>query len=511
MFAQFANITGMDMSDLDRAASTLVALGNKMAATEGQILEFSLRLGAAGSQFGLTEAQIMALGATMASLGLEPEAGGTAMTQTLNAMASAAARGGPSLQAFANVAGKTADEFAEMVHTDPSGALMEFIEGFSQLDLADQLAVLDDLGLSGIRTSDALRRLAADPKLLADALNIASDAWSENTALMDEAAKRADTAQGMLNELGNAAKDLLIDAGTTLLPVIKDIVEGLTLITRGDFAGGLAKIGEAISGIAGAVGNLVKGLADTALTGLENLFHIELPDTKETLAIWQGIVDNIGVIISTLWTEHIQPAVQPILDFFNVTLPAAFSFFTNTTLPNFENAFTTLWTETIQPAIQPIADFFTITLPDAIADFVTTVEGIWASVQQAFAELRAGIEAALQPILDLITGIVGGLRTITGTVVHTPAEAEAALRAGGNQAIDTSNLDPVGSRQYGGLIPRTGLYNLHQGEDVLTPQEARAFRRGGMGGVAPAYVYAYGENPYALIDKIDRARRNRGR
>ena len=46
--AQFANITGMDMQDVDRFASSLVWLGNNAATTEKDILELSQRIAGAG-------------------------------------------------------------------------------------------------------------------------------------------------------------------------------------------------------------------------------------------------------------------------------------------------------------------------------------------------------------------------------------------------------------------------------------------------------------------------------
>lgn len=89
--AQFANITGMDMGNIDRLGATIVDLGNNLATTEADIVAFAQRLAGAGTLAGLSEAEILALGGAMASMGLNAEAGGTAMTQVLNEMASAAA------------------------------------------------------------------------------------------------------------------------------------------------------------------------------------------------------------------------------------------------------------------------------------------------------------------------------------------------------------------------------------------------------------------------------------
>ena len=100
-FAKFANITGTAAEDYGRLGSTVVALGNNFATTEADIVAMSTRLASAGTLAGLSESEIMALATAMSSVGIEAEAGGTAMTQTLSAIESAAAKGGDSLQQFA--------------------------------------------------------------------------------------------------------------------------------------------------------------------------------------------------------------------------------------------------------------------------------------------------------------------------------------------------------------------------------------------------------------------------
>jgi TP901 family phage tail tape measure protein len=223
--AQFANITQMDMSNVDRLGATIVALGNNLATTEADIVEFAQRLAGAGDAAGLSEAEILSLGAAMASVGLNAEAGGTAMTQVFGEIGKAAALGGDKLNTFARLADMSAADFATAWKNEPMEALTDFLAGLGELEAADQLMVLEELGLDGIRTADTLRRLAGNVDLVTEAITIGNSGWEENTALVDEAGKRAETTAAQWLRFKNNLNDLAITIGGAVLPALNDLLE----------------------------------------------------------------------------------------------------------------------------------------------------------------------------------------------------------------------------------------------------------------------------------------------
>lgn len=223
--ARVMNIMGTSSEDVSRFGATIVDLGNNFATTESEIVAMTNRLAAGGKLAGLTEAELMALATAMSSVGIEAEAGGTAMTQTFNEIEKAVANGGEKLAEFARVSGMTSKEFATAWETSPITAIQSFITGLGKLDESGESAVLvlDNLGLTGIRQSNMLKSLGLASDLLADSIDTANNAWQENTALVNEANTRYETTESKLAMLKNSAVNLAASFGELLIPLVDSL------------------------------------------------------------------------------------------------------------------------------------------------------------------------------------------------------------------------------------------------------------------------------------------------
>lgn len=267
--ARFANITGMATDNYGRLGSVIVDLGNNFATTESEIVAMGTRLASAGKLAGLTEPEIMALAAAMSSVGIEAEAGGTAMTQTLNAIEKAVAKGGDDLAEFARIAGMSSEEFSSAWKNDAMSALTSFIGGLGKLDEQGEstVLVLEDLGLTGIRQSNMLKALGLAADQMTGAVNTANTAWQQNTALTNEANKRYATAQSRLTMMQNAYNNLKVAIGDAYTPALSEaygvgtkVLNSVTAFIQKNPA-----LVNAITAFAGVIGAVVAALAAYAV------------------------------------------------------------------------------------------------------------------------------------------------------------------------------------------------------------------------------------------------------
>lgn len=228
--AKFANIVNMSADDYDKLGSVIVDLGNNFATTERDIVEMGTRLASTGELTGLTEAQIMGLATAMSSVGIEAEAGGSAMSKLLQKMSTAVETGKSgklSLEDLAKVSGKTAKEFKKAFQEDSAQALSSFIEGLNNTEQNGKsaIAVLQDLGLTDVRMTNTILSLSNAHGVMSNALKTADKAWKENKALTVEASKRYGTTESQLKTLKNEVVKLGIEFGNELAPSLRTIIQ----------------------------------------------------------------------------------------------------------------------------------------------------------------------------------------------------------------------------------------------------------------------------------------------
>ncbi len=232
--AKFANVTKMSAKDYDKLGATIVDLGNNFATTEADIVEMATRLAATGELAGLSQSQILSLAAAMSSVGIEAEAGGSAMSKLLKQIQVACETGSDNLKNFANVAGMSTKDFKNAFEKDAVSALTAFISGLNDTKRNGKsaISILDDMGITEIRLSNTILSLANASNVMTDAVKIGSEAWEDNTALTNEANKRYGTLKSQITIAINKIKDFAITIGNKLMPYLSKLIDGIENVTK---------------------------------------------------------------------------------------------------------------------------------------------------------------------------------------------------------------------------------------------------------------------------------------
>lgn len=293
--SRIANITKTPIEDIGRMGAAVVDLGNNFATTESEITNLTIRLAAAGTQAGMSLPDIMGFAAALASVGMETQAGGSAISKMIKTVQIAVETNSGALASYAEVAGMTAEAFAELWSEDAAAGMQRLIEGIANVDenSASIIKTLDDLGVTELRTSDAMARLASNHELLADAVKTANDAWDENRALVDEANTRYSTTESRLIMAQNAVDGVKRALGEQLNPAINNGIE-----LFGNLAGAAENFVRNHEGTAAVITAIATSLGTMATAGAAAMVIAKLGPAL--IAAFTGPAGIIMGIVSAL-------------------------------------------------------------------------------------------------------------------------------------------------------------------------------------------------------------------
>ena len=207
-------------------ASAINELAQNSSASEGNILDFTTRLSAMAKTAGLTQAQVMGLGAMFETQGLNAEVAATALSKVMQKI-------GSDTDKMAKMAGLNVQEFSNLVQTDMNAALIEFAKGIGRLGgITEVSPALKELSLTGSGVSSVVNILAQNLDKVATQQDLATRAFNEGTSATNEAAKANSTAAANLEKARNRAAELQQTMGEQLYPVYLQCIEGAASLSK---------------------------------------------------------------------------------------------------------------------------------------------------------------------------------------------------------------------------------------------------------------------------------------
>lgn len=280
--ARFMGVMGTAQDKVSNLGSAVVALGNNFPTTEAEIVSMAQRLAAASKVVGLSEADALGLATAMSAVGIEAEAGGTAMSRVMIKIAKAVDEGGQAVGEFATVAGMSSADFTKAWDSDPVTAIMAVVDGLGRMSDAGEgtFQALTDLGLQDVRVTNAMLSLAASGDQVTRAIDLASDAWEDNTALAHEAGLRYDTTAAKIGMAKNSVVEMGISMGEAFLPAVNAALGSLSSLS--EWFGGLPSWAQTtVGGLTGITG---------AVALMAGAFFLGLPRIIETRAAFMTMV-----------------------------------------------------------------------------------------------------------------------------------------------------------------------------------------------------------------------------
>ena len=429
--AKFANVTKMSASNYSNLGSVIVALGNNFATTESDIVGMATRLAASGELAGLSQAQIMALATAMSSVGIEAEAGGSAMSKLLKQIQLATELGGEKLNQFSSVAGMSANEFKKAFETDAVGAISAFIDGLNNTERNGKsaLAVLDDMGLTEVRLSNTILSLANASGVMTDAIDLANESWNENTALTNEANQRYGTTESQIAMLKNNVTDMAIELGQALLPVIIDLVDMAKPIVEKikEWATAFKSLDEEtrksqlkLVGIVAAIGPVlsIAGKLTSTIGGVVSAFGKVSTAIGNAGGIAKVFSSAIGAITSPvgLVIIGITALVAALVHLYNTN--DDFKEKVHEALEKVKNVVEKLW-NTIKPIIDVMIELLGA-IWEAIQPLIEVIGNVLVTAVSFLADWWGFLIDAMQPVITVVTKLLSALKPIIsaiGTVI----------------------------------------------------------------------------------------------
>ena len=206
--------------------SAVNELSQNSSAQAGYLVEFAARLSGVGIQAGMTQSQILGIGAAMDENMQKDEMAATAISQIITKMTTDS-------EMFARIAGTNVEEFSKLVRNDMNSALMMFFESMNKKGGFTELAPLfEQMGLDGTRAIAVLSTLASKIDDVRKYQELATEAYEKGTSVISEFEVQNETYQAKLEKARKAFQDLRIELGEKLLPVASMAISSTSMFVR---------------------------------------------------------------------------------------------------------------------------------------------------------------------------------------------------------------------------------------------------------------------------------------
>lgn len=207
--------------------SAINEVAQNSSAAEAYLVAFTARVAGAANQAKVAQGDILGYASVLDQNMQQQEMAATAFQTLMMKMYQEPAK-------FAKIAGQSVEEFSSLIKNDANEAILQFLDTLSKKGGLDQLApMFKEMGLDGVRASGVISTMAGKIDDIRTAQKLANDAYRDGTSIINEFNVQNNTVQAGLDKAKKNFKDVRIELGEKLQPVMKYMITTGSLTVKG--------------------------------------------------------------------------------------------------------------------------------------------------------------------------------------------------------------------------------------------------------------------------------------
>ncbi len=281
--------------------SAINEVAQNSSAAEAYLVGFTARVAGAANQAKVAQGDILGYASVLDQNMQQQEMAATAFQTLMMKMFQTPAK-------FAKIAGQSVEEFTSLIKKDANEAMLQFLDTLNKKGGLDQLApMFKEMGLDGVRASGVISTMAGKIDDIRDAQKLANDAYRDGTSIINEFNVQNNTVQAGLDKAKKNFKDVRVELGEKLQPVMRYMITTGSMTVKGlsalvsilyEYKGAILTAGTAVAAYtvyvkAGTIATAAYNTITKAATVATNLFN------KATKASpWGLVAAGVAAVIS---------------------------------------------------------------------------------------------------------------------------------------------------------------------------------------------------------------------
>lgn len=290
--AKLKTALGLTIEETEAYGDAINYLSDTTASSAPELIEFARRVAADGKVAGFANEEVLALGATMISMGAQSEVAATSL-RNVGRMLSRGDFGATKKQrqAFAEL-GLSVEKVSKGMQIDASGTLLAVLEEVSKADAAKRLALMS--GIFGDEAR-ALMPLLSELDRTREAIAGVADETNYLGSVQKEFEVRSKTGRYALQRMRNQFRDIAIVLGQSLIPGMKAAIDAM-----GPYLLAVANLIERHPKLVATLATVAAGVVGLriALTGLS---YVAFMGRGGALSAIAGGAKVLGGTVGHLW------------------------------------------------------------------------------------------------------------------------------------------------------------------------------------------------------------------